>query len=253
MSAAALLDEARSIGLALAATSERRLAVEWDGESDPPTGLLDRLKNHKHELLQLLADQGQQIPGPVATPALLKTEEELRRRIAEIEARLRQHPMWPKVVNKDWFTDWETNILKQFRDGNVDILQQELELGPFLFQSLEEIRVTSPKATFKNGSRFETGKRMTRTRKIHRSLPHKVSGSSSAAKPQEISPQESPPDWREFWEERAAIRQYDGGFTRGEAEDLALAEVLEAMNVMGLASDDDGTQKQKGFPGYRET
>lgn len=33
------------------------------------------------------------------------------------------------------------------------------------------------------------------------------------------------PDWRDFFEERAAIREYDGGLTRVRAEILALHEV----------------------------
>lgn len=32
-------------------------------------------------------------------------------------------------------------------------------------------------------------------------------------------------DWRVHWEERAAIREYDGGFDRDEAERLAFDEV----------------------------
>ena len=34
------------------------------------------------------------------------------------------------------------------------------------------------------------------------------------------------PDEREDYEERAAIREFDGGFTREEAEALALQEIL---------------------------
>jgi hypothetical protein len=36
------------------------------------------------------------------------------------------------------------------------------------------------------------------------------------------------PDQRELWEERAAIREYDGGYPRAEAERLALADVLQS-------------------------
>jgi hypothetical protein len=35
------------------------------------------------------------------------------------------------------------------------------------------------------------------------------------------------PDERELWGERAAIREYDGGFDTAEAERLALLDVLE--------------------------
>jgi hypothetical protein len=34
-----------------------------------------------------------------------------------------------------------------------------------------------------------------------------------------------PPDWREVWEERAAIREYSGGMLRDSAERLALNDV----------------------------
>jgi hypothetical protein len=37
------------------------------------------------------------------------------------------------------------------------------------------------------------------------------------------------PDWQEWFEERAAIREYDGGHTRPEAERLARGETLAAM------------------------
>lgn len=37
-----------------------------------------------------------------------------------------------------------------------------------------------------------------------------------------------PGPWREWYEERAAIREYDGRQTRAEAEAAALAEVLRA-------------------------
>lgn len=36
------------------------------------------------------------------------------------------------------------------------------------------------------------------------------------------------PEQRERFEERAAIREYEGGFTREEAERLAWEDVLEA-------------------------
>jgi hypothetical protein len=37
------------------------------------------------------------------------------------------------------------------------------------------------------------------------------------------------PDWRVEWEERAAIREYDGGLPRERAEALALKDVIEMM------------------------
>lgn len=38
-----------------------------------------------------------------------------------------------------------------------------------------------------------------------------------------------PPDWREWYEERAAIREYQGKQSREEAEREALKEVLAEM------------------------
>ncbi len=35
-------------------------------------------------------------------------------------------------------------------------------------------------------------------------------------------------DWRDFYEERAAIREYDGGWPRAVADRLALADVIAA-------------------------
>lgn len=39
-----------------------------------------------------------------------------------------------------------------------------------------------------------------------------------------------PEPWREWYEERAAIREHDGGMTRPEAEAAALAEVVWEMS-----------------------
>lgn len=47
------------------------------------------------------------------------------------------------------------------------------------------------------------------------------------------APEELPRDLHAFWEERAAIRQFDGGMTREEAEALALEEVRQLMREMG--------------------
>jgi len=44
-----------------------------------------------------------------------------------------------------------------------------------------------------------------------------------------LMPNDLPPDWREWYEERAAIREYDGREPRAEAERNAFDEVLEAM------------------------
>lgn len=42
-----------------------------------------------------------------------------------------------------------------------------------------------------------------------------------------LDPESLPEEWRDVWEERAAIMEYDGGLTREEAETLALGEVEE--------------------------
>ena len=39
------------------------------------------------------------------------------------------------------------------------------------------------------------------------------------------------PDWLDYFEERAAIREYEGGFTRAEAERLAWCDTLTAMRA----------------------
>jgi hypothetical protein len=38
-----------------------------------------------------------------------------------------------------------------------------------------------------------------------------------------------PPDWREAWEERAAIMEYDANLPRDEAEKLAFEDVKRHM------------------------
>ena len=50
---------------------------------------------------------------------------------------------------------------------------------------------------------------------------------------QGISPAHLSIDWRVEWEERAAIREYDGGLPRYRAEVLALQDVLDAMSEAG--------------------
>lgn len=44
-----------------------------------------------------------------------------------------------------------------------------------------------------------------------------------------LCPADLPQAWRELYEERAAIREYDGGQLREHAEAAALAEILERM------------------------
>lgn len=44
-----------------------------------------------------------------------------------------------------------------------------------------------------------------------------------------ISPDTLPERWRELYEERAAIREYDGGQTREHAEAEAMKEIVAAM------------------------
>ncbi len=42
-------------------------------------------------------------------------------------------------------------------------------------------------------------------------------------------PKQLPPDYRELFEERAALREYEGRATREDAEAEALREILELM------------------------
>jgi hypothetical protein len=48
-----------------------------------------------------------------------------------------------------------------------------------------------------------------------------------------VSVEELPGDWRVEWEERAAVLEYDGGFSRERAEALALAEIVGKMHRFG--------------------
>ena len=48
-----------------------------------------------------------------------------------------------------------------------------------------------------------------------------------------IAPEDLPPDWRIEWEERAAIREYDGGQAREHAEAEAFSEILTRMRAAG--------------------
>jgi hypothetical protein len=45
------------------------------------------------------------------------------------------------------------------------------------------------------------------------------------------TPTDLPAHWRVLWDERAAIKEYDGGLPREVAEHLALVEVVQAMNA----------------------
>ena len=51
------------------------------------------------------------------------------------------------------------------------------------------------------------------------------------------SPNDLPGDWRIEWEERAAIREYEGGQTREHAEAEAFTEVLYRMRAANSISD----------------
>lgn len=48
-----------------------------------------------------------------------------------------------------------------------------------------------------------------------------------------IMPDDLPGDWRVEWEERAAIREYDGGQAREHAEAEALGEIIDRMRTAG--------------------
>ncbi len=47
----------------------------------------------------------------------------------------------------------------------------------------------------------------------------------------ELTPDKLPPEWRELYEERSAIREYDGGAPRELAEHYALLDVIELMRA----------------------
>ena len=49
-----------------------------------------------------------------------------------------------------------------------------------------------------------------------------------------IGPEHLPGDWRVEWEERAAVREYDGGQHRERAEAEALTEILARMGRAGV-------------------
>jgi hypothetical protein len=47
----------------------------------------------------------------------------------------------------------------------------------------------------------------------------------------DVSPDDLPPEWRELYESRAAIREYSGGLPRELAEHYALLDTLELMRT----------------------
>lgn len=51
-----------------------------------------------------------------------------------------------------------------------------------------------------------------------------------------------PTDWRLEWEERAAIREFEGGQVREHAEAEALREIIERMRVAGMRIEEGGYQ-----------
>jgi len=64
--------------------------------------------------------------------------------------------------------------------------------------------------------------------------PESRAGLAEATPPTDpaVNPDDLPPEWREHYEERAAIRQ-DGGQAREHAEAEALRETLDAMRRAG--------------------
>jgi hypothetical protein len=50
-----------------------------------------------------------------------------------------------------------------------------------------------------------------------------------------VAPADLPADWHDAWGERAAVREYDGGLPRQQAEALALADILRQIRAGGLS------------------
>ena len=50
----------------------------------------------------------------------------------------------------------------------------------------------------------------------------------------DLTPASLPPDWHLLWDERAAIREYDGGLPRERAEALALADIVTLMKQASI-------------------
>lgn len=44
-----------------------------------------------------------------------------------------------------------------------------------------------------------------------------------------MTPNDLPPEWREWYEERAGVMEYEANMSREDAEKLAMRETLEAM------------------------
>ena len=51
--------------------------------------------------------------------------------------------------------------------------------------------------------------------------------------PESITPDDLTGDWRELYEERAAVREYHGGQAREHAEAEAIREIVTAMQAAG--------------------
>jgi hypothetical protein len=66
-----------------------------------------------------------------------------------------------------------------------------------------------------------------------RDMPHlfddRPPGRSTLDPVPALTPDDLPPDWRDAYEERAAIREFDGGLPHEQAEHLALQDVLRQM------------------------
>jgi hypothetical protein len=56
---------------------------------------------------------------------------------------------------------------------------------------------------------------------------------TAVPEPPGVGVEELPGDWRVEWEERAAVLEYDGGFSRERAEALALTEIVGKMHRLG--------------------
>jgi hypothetical protein len=60
------------------------------------------------------------------------------------------------------------------------------------------------------------------------------------------TPADLPAEWFLMWDERAAIREYDGGLPRERAEALALAEILEKMRQTGSTGENHDPVREPG-------
>ncbi len=57
----------------------------------------------------------------------------------------------------------------------------------------------------------------------------------------QIQSSDLPVEWWQLWDERAAIMEYDGKLPRERAEALALADILNQMELAGITSLSDYT------------